>query len=92
PSQIYRSGQDYLSPAASKLCRLPAGHTEGYLGAFANIYRSFAADLRRVLGGEAGSESSADYPGIEDGIRGLAFIEACVKSSQNNAAWTPLQG
>ncbi len=90
PTQIYRTGNGYLCPSAQAHSRLPTGHTEGYHDAFANIYRNFAADLRAGITGESAPEYASDYPGIEDGIRGLAFIEAVLKSSKNNAAWTPL--
>ena len=60
--------------------------------AFANIYRNFANHLASVIDGTTPDSVSLDYPGIEDGIRGMAFIEAVVASSQANARWTPLQG
>ena len=90
PTQIYRTGNGYLCDTATAHCRIPAGHPEGYLEAFANIYRNFAADISARLCGESNQENLHDYPTIEDGVRGMAFIEAAVASSQNNAAWTPL--
>ena len=90
PSQIYRTGNAYLGESATAHCRIPAGHPEGYLEAFANIYRNFAADISARLCGESKHENLHDYPTIEDGVRGMAFIEAAVASSKNNAAWTPL--
>ena len=62
------------------------------MGAFANIYRNFANHLASVMDGTTPDPLSLDYPGIEDGIRGMAFIEAVVESSQANARWTPLCG
>ena len=62
------------------------------MGAFANIYRNFANHLASVLDKTSPDPLSLDYPGIEDGIRGMAFIDAVVASSQANACWTPLQG
>jgi predicted dehydrogenase len=90
PTQIYRTGGAYLSESAAAHARIPAGHPEGYLEAFANIYRNFAAQLSARLSGEPAPDQTHDYPTIEDGVRGMAFIEAVVQSSQNNAAWTKL--
>ena len=90
PTQIYRSGNSYLSDSAATHSRTPAGHPEGYLEAFANIYRNFAADISARLCGESKDKNLQDYPTIDDGVRGMAFIEAAVVSSQNNAAWTSL--
>ncbi len=90
PTQIYRTGGAYLSESAAAHSRIPAGHPEGYLEAFANIYRNFAAQLSARLSGEPAPDQTHDYPTIEDGVRGMAFIEAVVQSSQNNAAWTKL--
>ncbi len=90
PTQIYRTGNGYLGEAATAHTRIPAGHPEGYLEAFANIYRNFAADIAADLAGETAPATATDYPTIQDGVRGMAFIEAVVKSSSNNAAWTKL--
>ena len=91
PTQIYRTGNGYLGESATAHSRIPAGHPEGYLEAFANIYRNFAADITAELSGEPAPSYAKDYPTIKDGVRGMAFIEAVVKSSQNNAAWTELE-
>ncbi len=80
----YRSGGAYLGEAAARATRTPAGHPEGYLEAFANIYRDFMADLRRV---ESGETPLRNYPGVEDGIRGMRFVEAALESSRRGAAW-----
>ncbi len=90
PSEIWRTGQGYLGGAATANTRTPAGHPEGYLEGFANVYRNFINHLRAVEDGFEPDESCLDYPGIDDGIRGMAFIEAVVASSAANAAWTPL--
>lgn len=90
PTQIYRTGNGYLSDSAAAHTRIPAGHPEGYLEAFANIYRNFAADIAADLSGHTAPDYAKDYPTIEDGLRGMTFIESVVKSSQNNAAWTTL--
>lgn len=92
PTQIYRAANGYLSPAALAAGRTPPAHPEGYLEAFANIYRNFAAAIRARLEGRelAPDDPALDFPTIEDGVRGMAFIEAVVESSKNNAAWTKL--
>ncbi len=90
PSRSMRTGNDYVCEAAAENSRTPFGHPEGYLEAFANIYRNFADHIRAVEAGERPSEKVLDYPCIDDGIRGMAFIEAVVESSKNNAAWTSL--
>jgi predicted dehydrogenase len=90
PTQIYRTGNGYLCDSATAHSRIPAGHPEGYLEAFANVYRNFAAQLSARLSDQSASDHANDYPTIEDGVRGMAFIEAVVTSSQNNAAWTKL--
>ncbi len=84
PWERYRAGAGYLGEAARRAARMPAGHPEGYLEAFANIYRDFMADARRVA---AGGTALRDYPGIEDGIRGMRFVRAAVESSGNGAIW-----
>ena len=73
--------------------RTPPAHPEGYLEAFANIYKNFANHVRARLEGRklAQDDPALDYPGIEDGVRGMAFVEAVVKSSKKNAAWTKLE-
>lgn len=90
PTQIYRTGNDYVCASAAAHSRTPFGHPEGYLEAFANIYRNFAADIAADLSAEVAPDYASDYPTITDGVRGMAFIEAVVLSSANNAAWTPL--
>jgi predicted dehydrogenase len=88
--QVYRTANGYLGKAAAAATRTPPAHPEGYLEAFANIYKNFANHIRAVLAGTTPDEIVLDYPKIEDGIRGMAFIEAVVASSQKNASWTKL--
>jgi hypothetical protein len=94
PMQVYRTGLGYLGANAKAATRTPPAHPEGYLEAFANIYKNFANHIRARLEGRklAKDDPALDYPRIEDGVRGMAFIEAVVKSSQKNAAWTKLAG
>ena len=90
PMQVYRTGQGYLGSNATAAGRIPAGHPEGYLEAFANIYKSFSNHIRAFQAGEEADEVTLDYPTIEDGVRGMRFIDAVVESSKNNASWTAL--
>jgi predicted dehydrogenase len=92
PMQVYRTANGYLGNAAKAAGRTPPAHPEGYLEAFANIYRNFANHIRARLGGAklAKDDPALDYPKIADGVRGMAFVEAVVKSSKKNAAWTGL--
>ena len=90
PKQIYRTSMGYLGSAAAAATRTPAGHPEGYLEGFANIYRNFVNHIRAVEAGTPANPLDMDYPTIEEGVAGMAFIEAVVASSANNAAWTPL--
>jgi predicted dehydrogenase len=81
PMEILRTGTSFLSPAASINTRLPSGHPEGFIEAFANIYRNFALALTRRIQGIKIREEDYDYPNIHDGVRGMAFLSAVVKSS-----------
>jgi predicted dehydrogenase len=81
------TGQAYLSPSAQALSRLPAGHPEGYLEAFANIYRGFIEDVRRIA---LGQPPLRDYPGVQEGLRGLRFIAQAVASSRAGSVWLRL--
>jgi hypothetical protein len=73
--------------------RVPAGHPEGYIEAFANIYRNFGRAIRAKANGDKNpSEQWEDFPGIKDGVRGMAFIETCVANSKNDTEkWTELK-
>lgn len=87
PAQVYRAGQAYLSDIAKHNTRVPGGHPEGYLEAFANIYRNFVLTLRTKLQGGTPTTAMLDFPNVEDGIRGMAFIENTVASSQSDQKW-----
>ncbi|MEL6986264.1 MAG: Gfo/Idh/MocA family oxidoreductase [Bacteroidota bacterium] len=87
PREIYRTGVGDLCEAANAHTRIPAGHPEGYLEAFANIYRNFA---KCVLARKNGTEVEAvykDFPGVEDGVRGMQFINKVVESSNSDQKW-----
>jgi len=87
PTEIYRTGAAYNSSFAMHNTRIPAGHPEGYLEAFANLYRNFTLTLKAKMNGTAPQEEWTDYPGIEEGIRGMAFIENVVASSERDIKW-----
>lgn len=90
PTQILRAGGNYgdrLSKYATHNCRTPGGHPEGYLEAFGNIYRNFALTLSARLDGVAATPQMTDFPGVEDGIRGMAFIDNVVASAQTDTKW-----
>jgi len=90
PTQIYRTGVGELSPEANAHSRIPAGHPEGYLEAFANIYRNVAFCIQARLKGEEVNPLYADFPTVSDGVRGMEFIGKLVESNEKGAAWVAL--
>jgi predicted dehydrogenase len=91
PTQILRAGGNYgdrLSSYAVLNTRTPGGHPEGYLEAFGNIYRNFARTLTARIDGVDPIPEALDFPTVEDGIRGMAFIDNVVLSSQSDVKWT----
>jgi predicted dehydrogenase len=88
PTQIYRAGGAYLSSFALHNSRTPGGHPEGYLEAFANLYRNFALTLIARLDGTTPSKEALDFPGVEEGVRGMAFIDNLVSSNESLEKWT----
>lgn len=91
PTQILRAGNNYpdiLSKSALDNCRTPGGHPEGYLEAFANIYRNFALTLSSKLEGKVPTEEMLDFPKVDEGVRGMAFIDNVIASSKSNEKWT----
>lgn len=89
PAQIYRTGAGYLGNYARHNTRTPGGHPEGYLEAFGNIYRNFALSLSARIEGRQPTEEMLDFPTVEEGVRGMAFIDNVVKSGAGNEKWTP---
>ncbi len=75
------------SPAAQHNSRVPGGHPEGFIEAFANLYRNFALTLIADADNETPSEHALDFPSVADGIEGMQFVDAVVSSSAQNAAW-----
>ncbi|MBC6989561.1 Gfo/Idh/MocA family oxidoreductase [Hymenobacter sp. BT491] len=88
PTEIWRAGTGYVSSYAQHNTRTPAGHPEGYLEAFANLYRNFALTLQAELAGEQASSEALDYPSLEEGVRGMAFIENVIASGKSDKKWT----
>lgn len=88
PTQIYTPEQDYLYPQVKKLSRLPYGHPEGFYEAFGNIYRSF---MEHILAQRAGdTQFQPKYPTLQDGIRGMQFVAACLESNKNGNTWVTI--
>jgi len=85
---VTRGGPD-AGAAAARVTRIPAGHPEGYLEGFANLYSEIAEAIRAARAGRKPDKAS-HFPTIDDGVKGLAFIEAAVKSSRANGKWTKL--
>lgn len=90
PKQLITRGGAGSGPAAARVTRVPSGHPEGYLEGFATIYAEAARAIRAARKGGGKLDKSVIYPTVEDGVEGVAFVEACVKSSKKNAAWTKL--
>jgi predicted dehydrogenase len=89
PAEIIRAGGPGLDPATAARFRTPAGHPEGYIEAFANLYRSFGHVLR--AGTTNPSYGAPDwFPGITDGLRTMTFVEAAIENSMGDAKWTSL--
>jgi len=88
PTEIWRTGGPYVGSYARHNTRTPAGHPEGYLEAFANLYRNFALTLQAAQAGQPAPPEALDYPGIADGVRGMAFIENVIASGHSDQKWT----
>ena len=86
PKQTWRRGNGYVGDTAKKFTRIPAGHPEGYLEAFANIYQEAFRAIRAEVAGKR-MPSDLDFPTIDDGVEGMAFIDTVVKSSARGAKW-----
>ena len=94
PVQVWRRGNGYVaakSPAAGRATRLPFGHPEAFFEAFANIYCNFADTVRAALAGETPDELALDFPKVEDGLRGMLFIETVLASAKSKQKWTPFK-
>jgi len=93
PVQVWRRGNDYVaarSPAAERATRIPSGHPEGYLEAFANIYCNVADTIRARILRQKPDPLALDFPNVDDGVRGMLFIDTVVKSSTIKQKWTKM--
>jgi predicted dehydrogenase len=93
PQQVWKRGNDYVakkSPGAGRATRLPFGHPEAFLEAFANNYCNFADTIRAKKERKKAEPLLLDFPGVKDGVRGMKFIEAVVKSSGKGATWVKI--
>lgn len=87
PAEVYRAGTGYADSFAKHNARTPAGHPEGYLEAFANLYRNFISTIRARANGQTASEEMLDFPSVVQGVRGMAFIEHVIASGQSEQKW-----
>ncbi len=87
PTEIYRTGAGYNSSFAAHNTRVPAGHPEGYLEAFGNLYRNFSLTVRAKLNGEEPKAEWLDFPSVNEGIRGMAFVNNVIDSGQSTEKW-----
>lgn len=93
PVQVWRRGNDYIgdtSPAAKRATRIPFGHPEAFLEAFANNYVNFADTIRAKIEHRKPDPLALDFPKVEDGERGMKFIETVVKSARMGAKWVKM--
>lgn len=94
PEQIWKRGNGYVaakSPAAARGSRIPSGHPEAFLEAFANNYCNFADTLRAHLLGTKPDPLALDFPNVDDGVRGMLFIETVLESAQSEKKWTAMK-
>ena len=91
PAEIVRVSNGYMSGIAAFNSRTPAGHPEGYIEAFANLYRNFALALRARLKGEEPAPETLDFPSVEEGVRGMRFIEAIVSTGATDKKWIRIE-
>jgi predicted dehydrogenase len=94
PVQVWRRGNEYVgakSPAAGRATRLPFGHPEAFLEAFANNYCNFADTVRARMTRSKPDKLALDFPNVDDGLRGMLFIETVVASSKSKRKWTKMK-
>ena len=90
PRKIFRRGNAYLSDVAKRFTRLPAGHPEAFIEAFANIYLEAARAIEAEVAGRP-IPKDCDFPNVDDGVIGMAFIAAAVESAKNGSVWTKMR-
>ncbi|MFT4549606.1 MAG: putative dehydrogenase [Verrucomicrobiales bacterium] len=87
PRKVYRRGNDYLGEEAQKYTRTPFAHPEGFIEAFANIYLAAVEAIGDQIDGNPAPESGYDFPDVNDGVAGMAFIKSSVESSASDQKW-----
>ena len=90
PIHTYRRGHGFLCEAAQRATRLPSGHPEAFIEAFANIYINAAETMRADMTGTKPTELQLDFPNVDDGVRGMSFITTVVESSKSDKKWTKM--
>ncbi len=90
PKQLITRGGAGAGPAAARVSRIPPGHPEGYLEGFATIYAEAARAIRAARRKGGKPDRDVVYPTVQDGVEGVAFVDACVRSSKKNGAWVKL--
>jgi len=91
PAQLYRRGNAYLCAAARRATRLPPGHPEAFIEAFANIYKNVGDTIRANILDQEATELELDFPTVHDGARSLAFVESVVESARSERKWHPVK-
>ena len=93
PEQVWKRGNPYVaakSPSAGRCTRTPCGHPEAFLEAFANHYMNFTDTIRARAAGRKPTALELDFPSVDDGVRGMKFIEAVVRSSKEGNVWVKI--
>ncbi len=94
PEKVWKRGNSYIgeySANAGRNTRLPFGHPEAFFEAFANNYRNFAETVKCSIAGEKPGKLALDFPGVNEGVRGILFIETVVASAKSKQKWTPMK-
>jgi predicted dehydrogenase len=92
PTEVVRAGGPGLAPSTLARLRTPAGHPEGYIEAFANLYRAFATQIRGGATTDPSASTGIDwFPSVEDGLRTMAFVESVIANAESDIKWTPLK-
>ncbi|MFB6290306.1 MAG: Gfo/Idh/MocA family protein, partial [Candidatus Bipolaricaulia bacterium] len=87
PKRVLSKGRDNLHSSAEKALSLPGGHPEGFYEAFSNVYSNYLDALRDKKDGKKVDPENYDYPDVKAGVRGMGFVETCLKSSERNSEW-----
>ena len=91
PAQVYRRGNDYFGEAAARATHLPFGHPEAFFEAISNIYGNFAETVRARITRSKVDKLALDFPNVNDGLRGMLFIESVLASAKSKQKWTKMK-